>query len=68
MAKQVDPFAEHVPTEAQAAAVASWRECVRAAAIAIREHAHPSRYQSLAVTALEEALSWGEKAIFQRDD
>lgn len=66
--KQIDPFAHHEPTEAQRAAVESWRECVRAAAIAIREHAVPSRYQSLALTALEEALSWGEKAVYQRED
>ena len=66
--KQADPYGYHKPTEAQTAAMERWREHMRQADALIRELAPGCRQQSLAVTHLEEACVWGNKAILPRAD
>mgnify|MGYP003423416765 CR=1 FL=1 len=66
--KQTDPYGYHAPTEAQRSAMERWREHCRAGDALIRELAPTSRYQSLAITTMEETCFWGNKAIIQRED
>lgn len=68
MAKQVDPWQFHSPTEAQKAAMAKLRNAFSDLAKLIEAETPPSRQRSLALTHLEESAVWANKAANQRED
>ena len=66
--KQTNPWQFHAPTDAQKAAMQKFRDAFEALASLIEAEAPPCRQRSLALTHLEEAAVWANKAANQRED
>lgn len=66
--KQTNPYQFHAPTDAQKAAMQKLRDAAQSFDALIREVTPPCRQQSLALTHLEEAAVWANKAANQRED
>lgn len=58
-----DPFEYQAPSPAQTEHIKAFRAGCKALAAIIEEHIPSSRERSLAITKLEEASMWGNKAI-----
>lgn len=68
MAKQTNPWQFHAPTDAQKAAMTKLREAFQGLAELIDAQTPACRQRSLALTHLEEAAVWANKAANQRED
>lgn len=68
MAKQLDPFQSHTPTEHQKAVMQKFRDGFSALAKLVEAEAPQCRQRSLAMTHLEEAAVWANKAANQLED
>lgn len=66
--KQTNPWQFHNPTDAQKAVMQKFRDAFEALANLIDAEAPPCRQRSLALTHLEEAAVWANKAANQRED
>lgn len=66
--KQANPWQFHAPTDAQKAAMQKFRDAFESLAKLIEAESPPCRQRSLALTHLEEAAVWANKAANQRDD
>lgn len=66
--KQANPWQFHTPTDAQKAAMQKFRDAFEALAKLIDAEAPPCRQRALAMTHLEEAAVWANKAANQRED
>lgn len=68
MAKQTSPWQFHAPTDAQRAAMQKMRDAFEALAALIEQQTPSCRQRSLALTHLEEAAVWANRAANQRED
>lgn len=66
--KQSNPWQFHTPTDAQKAAMQSFRDAFEALAKLIEAEAPNCRQRALALTHLEESAVWANKAANQRED
>jgi hypothetical protein len=66
--KQSNPWQFHAPTEAQQCAMERLRAAFAELAALIESETPASRPRSVALTHLEEAAMWANKAACQRDD
>lgn len=65
---QTNPWQSHNPTDAQEAAMQKLRDAFESLASLINAETPPCRQRSLALTHLEEAATWANKAANQRED
>lgn len=68
MAKQMNPWQFHEPTEAQKAAMQRMRDAFRALAGVIYEETPDCHQRQRALDRLEEAATWADKAANRRED
>ena len=68
MSKQTNPWQFHTPTEAQKASMQKMRDAFQELAHLIQHETPVSRQQSVALTHLEDAAVWANKAACQKED
>ena len=66
--KQANPWQFHTPTDAQKEAMQKFCDSFQALAELIEKESPACRQRSLAMTHLEEAAVWANKAANQRED
>lgn len=66
--KQTNPWQFHAPSDAQKARMQELRDAFQSLASLIEKNAPTCRERSLALTKLEEAATWANKAVNQSDD
>jgi hypothetical protein len=65
MAKQTNPWQYHTPNEAQLKVMTEFRTAFESLAKLIESSVPDCRQRSLAITKLEEAAGWANKASLQ---
>lgn len=68
MAKQTNPYKAQSPTLAQQTAMTELGVLFEALAANIKATTAGGREQSLAITNLEQAAMWANRAVMQRED
>lgn len=66
--KQTNPWQFHAPSDSQKARMQVLRDAFEQLASLVERMAPHCRERSLAITKLEEAATWSNKAVNQSDD